>query len=156
MRYEVPFEEERARDDQLLKSPIRPEGVVPSLLVRRALVDDHTVLFWVLLVLVQNVGIASLLGKTPHSSDEAGEGGRLVLGSASLLETRMYASGDRRGTRIDVRCRSDLGCTWRITVTCHLSVTAKGFCDKVGAPSACICVWLYYEMSPDLSSGLVM
>jgi hypothetical protein len=152
----VPFEEERARDDQLLKSPIRLEGVVPSLLVRRALVDDHTVLFWVLLVLVQNVGIASLLGKTPHSSDEAGEGGRLVLGSAFLPEMRMYASEDRRGSRSDASCRFDLDCTWRITVICHLSVTAQGFCDIVSVPSACICVWLCYEMSLDLSSGLVM
>jgi hypothetical protein len=41
----VPFEEERARDDQLLKSPIRLEGVVPSLPVRMALVDDRIVLF---------------------------------------------------------------------------------------------------------------
>jgi hypothetical protein len=79
-----------------------------------------------------------------------------VLGSASLLEMRMYASGDRRGSRSDTNCLFDLGCTWRIIVTCHLSGTAKGFCDTVGAPSACICVWLCYEMSLDLSSGLVM
>jgi hypothetical protein len=72
-----------------------------------------------------------------------------VLGSASLLETRMYAYGDRKGSRSDANCLFDVGCTWRITVTCHLSVTAKGFCDKVGAPSACICVWLCYEMSLD-------
>jgi hypothetical protein len=66
MRYEVPFEEERARDDQLLKSPIRLEGVVPSLPVRKVIFDDHTVLSWLLLVLVRIVGIAFLLGKTPH------------------------------------------------------------------------------------------
>jgi hypothetical protein len=59
----VPFEEERARDDQLLESPIRLEGVVPSLPVRMVLFDDHNVLSWVLLVLVHNVDTASLLGK---------------------------------------------------------------------------------------------
>jgi hypothetical protein len=79
-----------------------------------------------------------------------------VLGSASLLEMRMYASGDRRGSRSDADCLFDLGCTWRITVTCHLSVTAKGFCDIVSVPKACICVWLCYETSLDLSSGLVI
>jgi hypothetical protein len=68
----------------------------------------------------------------------------------------MYASGDRRGSRSDAKCLFDLGCTWRITVTCHLWVTAKGFCDIVGGPSACICGWLYYEMSLDLLSGLMM
>jgi len=50
-----------------------------------------------------------------------------VLGSASLLEMRMCASEDRTGSRSDAICHSDLGCTWRITVTCHLSVIAKGF-----------------------------
>jgi len=39
----VPFEEERAQDDQRLKSSIRLEGAVPSLLVHRVLFDDHTV-----------------------------------------------------------------------------------------------------------------
>jgi hypothetical protein len=62
----VPFEEERARDDQLLRSPIRLEGGVPSLPVRMVLSDDRIVLSWVLLVLVHIVGTASLLGKTPH------------------------------------------------------------------------------------------
>jgi hypothetical protein len=59
----VPFEEERARDDQLLKSPILLEGGVPSLPVRKVLSDDRIVLSWVLLVLVHIVGIAFLLGK---------------------------------------------------------------------------------------------
>jgi hypothetical protein len=152
----VPFEVERARDDQLLKSPILLEGGVPSLPVRKVLSDDRIVLSWVLLVLDRIVGIAFLLGKILRCLDDVGEDVCLVLGNACLTEMRMYASGDRRGTRIDARCRFDLGCTWRITVTCHLSVTAKEFCDIVDAPSACICVWLYYEMSLDLSSGLVM
>jgi len=154
--YEVPFEEERARDDQSLKPPIRLEDQAPSLPVHRVLFDDHTVLSEGRLVLDRIVGAASLLGKFPHGSDEVGEDVCLVLGNACLLEMRTYASGDRRGSRSDARCRFDLGCTLRITGICHLSVTAKGFCDKVGAPSACLCAWLYYEMSLDLSSDLVM
>jgi hypothetical protein len=54
-----------------------------------------------------------------------------VLGNAFLLEMRMYASGGRRGSRSDAKCLFDLGCTWRITVVCHLSAAAKGFCDIV-------------------------
>jgi hypothetical protein len=59
----VPFEEERARDDQLSRSPIRLEDGVPSLPVRMVLFEDRTVLSWLLLVLVHIVGIAFLLGK---------------------------------------------------------------------------------------------
>ena len=133
--YEVPFEEERARDDQSLKPPIRLEDPVPSLPVHRLLFDDHTVLSEVRLVLDQIVCTASLLGKIPHDSDEVGEDVCLVLGNACLLEMRTYASEDRRGSRSDAISHSDLGCTWRITVTCHLSVIAKGFrCRLVDLP----------------------
>ena len=62
----MPFEGERAQDDQRLKFPIRLEGAVPSLPARRGLFNDHTVQLWVLLVLDRIVGTAFLLGKIPR------------------------------------------------------------------------------------------
>ena len=65
---------------------------MPSLPVHRVSFDDQSVLFQVLLVLVRSVDMASLLDEIPHLPDVAGEDVRWVLGRASLLEKRMYAS----------------------------------------------------------------